>query len=41
MESRITARWLAVSLGGGRIEQKEKGLVDIDNSVEIAGWRGI
>ena len=29
-----------VGLGGGGIEQKEKGLVDVDNSVVIAGGGG-
>ena len=27
-------------LGSGRIDQKEKGLMDMDNSVLIAGGRG-
>ena len=27
-------------LGGGEIEQKGKGLMDMDNSVVIAGGRG-
>ena len=28
-------------LGGGGIEQKEKGVMDMDNSVVIAGGRGL
>ena len=42
MESRLTARGEA--LGGGGIEQKGKGLMDMDTSVLIAGgeeYKGI
>ena len=34
MENRMTA---SVGAGGGGIEQKEKGLMDMDNSVVTAG----
>ena len=30
-----------LKLGGGGIEQKEKGLMDMDNSVVIAWGRGV
>ena len=32
---------LSRGLGGGRIKQKEEGLMDMDNSVVIAGGRGM